>query len=907
MLARRNTADLAKKYYEFNLCLYQKVDFSYVDPTLVNSREIPKALFKVTPKMAIMALNKMPQCSCAEAAVREMSPETILAATRHNAFPEVEPGSFRALPLRAALFVTLVTATGGWLLANALESWNTADPAHFLFYLAIAVCASMLKIALPTVNGSMSVNFFFILIGLVDLSLPETMVIACAGAVAQNILRSRQPARPHQVLFNAATIAIAVAASFGVYHSPRLAELNLAHPIVLGIAACNCFLLNTLSVALVVSMTEKRPAWRVWHDCYFWCFPYYLGGSCVAWLISSLEQQMHWEASLLILPVLFFVYRSYRVYLDRLENEKRHVEEIAGLHVRTIEALALAIEAKDQTTHDHLRRVRIYAIEIGKDLGLSEHELEALRAAALLHDIGKLAVPEHIISKPGKLTPEEFEKMKIHPVVGAEILERVKFPYPVVPIVRCHHEKWDGSGYPAGLKADEIPIGARILSAVDCLDALASDRQYRKAIPLEKAMEIVRSESGKAFDPKVVEVLERRHVELEQKAVSAQIEASRLSTELKVARGEAPARGFENASTDFYLSGRNDAMSSIAAARHEVQMLFELTQDIGRSLSVSETLSLVAVRLKRLIPYDSIAVYVRRDAKLEPAYVNGENFRLFSSLEIPIGQGLSGWVADNNKPILNGNPSVEAGYLSDLTKFSTLRSALAVPLHGLNGNIGVLAIYRAEKDAFSREDLRILLAVGSKLAMSLENALLYQTVERSATTDYLTNLPNARSLFMRLESELARCKRTGVPFALIVCDLDGFKKVNDRFGHLEGNKVLRYVGHKLRESCREYDYVARMGGDEFVLLLPGMTPEAVNMRINELRRSISEADELLPETCKLSMSAGSSFFPQDSTEAEELLSTADLRMYKSKRGRQPEMYRLPEPAMQPDVLPLTYQ
>ena len=372
---------------------------------------------------------------------------------------------------------------------------------HFLFYLVIAIFASVLKIALPTVNGSMSINFFFILIGLVDLSLPETMVIACAGAVAQNLLKTRHPARLHQVLFNASTIAIAVTASFGVFHSQRLAEMNLGLPIVLGIAACYCFILNTLSVALVVAMSEGRPAWRVWHDCYFWCFPYYLGGSCIAWLISSLKQQLHWEASLLILPVLYFVYRSYRVYLDRLENEKRHVEEIAGLHVRTIEALALAIEAKDQTTHDHLRRVRIYAIEIGKELGLSDGELEALRAAALLHDIGKLAVPEHIISKPGKLTPEEFEKMKIHPVVGAEILERVQFPYPVVPIVRNHHEKWDGTGYPNGLKGHEIPIGARILAAVDCLDALASDRQYRKAIPLAKAMDIVRSESGKSFDP----------------------------------------------------------------------------------------------------------------------------------------------------------------------------------------------------------------------------------------------------------------------------------------------------------------------------------------------------------------------------------------------------------------------
>src|SRR5262250_684415 len=212
---------------------------------------------------------------------------------------------------------------------------------------------------------------------------------------------------------------------------------------------------------------------------------------------------------------MYWIYRSYRLYLGRLEDEKRHVEEMAGLHLRTIEALALAIEAKDHTTHDHLQRVRVYAIEVAKELGISPAEMEALHAAALLHDIGKLAIPEHIISKPGRLTPEEFEKMKIHPLVGAEILERVRFPYPVVPIVRAHHEKWDGSGYPYGLKGTEIPIGARILSAVDFLDAMASDRQYRRALPMQEVMARLQQESGKSFDPRVVGVLQRRYVAME--------------------------------------------------------------------------------------------------------------------------------------------------------------------------------------------------------------------------------------------------------------------------------------------------------------------------------------------------------------------------------------------------------
>src|SRR6202020_1478084 len=238
------------------------------------------------------------------------------------------------------------------------------------------------------------------------------------------------------------------------------------------------------------------------------------------------------------------------IYLGKLDDEKRHVEEMANLHLRTIEALALAIEAKDHTTHEHLQRVRVYAIEVGKELGVVGPELEALHAAALLHDIGKLAVPEHIISKPGRLTPEEFEKMKIHTLVGAEILERVRFPYPVVPIVRAHHEKLDGSGYPYGLKGTEIPIGARILSAVDYLDALASDRQYRRAMPLDEVMQRLSLESGKAFDPKVVEVLTRRYRSLENlaQAQSAAQSVPALPSALTISKGPAPDAGFENAS-----------------------------------------------------------------------------------------------------------------------------------------------------------------------------------------------------------------------------------------------------------------------------------------------------------------------------------------------------------------------
>jgi putative nucleotidyltransferase with HDIG domain len=299
---------------------------------------------------------------------------------------------------------------------------------------------------------------------------------------------------------------VSTALAYVVYHHP-LANLLIANrPILLGVSATVYFIANAGSIATVISLTERRPLTRILVDCYFWSFPYYLVGAGIAGTIAWLNQTFNWETSLLMVPAVYLIYRSYRLYLGKLEDEKRHVEEMANLHLRTIEALALAIEAKDHTTHEHLQRVRVYAIEVAKELGVDGPELEALHAAALLHDIGKLAVPEHIISKPGRLSPEEFEKMKIHTLVGAEILERVRFPYPVVPIVRAHHEKWDGSGYPDGLKGEAIPLGARIISVVDVFDALHTERPYKAALSRSDAVSLLIHETDAGYwDPKVVE------------------------------------------------------------------------------------------------------------------------------------------------------------------------------------------------------------------------------------------------------------------------------------------------------------------------------------------------------------------------------------------------------------------
>ena len=799
------------------------------------------------------------------------------------------------LSIQTKVFVGVTASLGVAVLGFALLHWQSQDLLRFLCYLAVALLASGLKVQLPGIDGTMSVNFLFILLGVLELSLPETLVIGCTATLVQSVWQTRNRLDPVKVLFNVAgMMANASALTYFGYH--WLAQrFGTNKPILLMVAALVFFFANTLPISIVIALTEGKSSRKVWSECYFWSFPYYLVGAAAVGLVGIVNRAAGWETSLLVLPLIYWVYRSYRLYLGRLEAEKervevekRHVEQIASLNMRTIEALALAIEAKDHTTHTHLQRVRIYAVAVAAELNLPEDEIEALRAAALLHDIGKLAVPEQIINKPGKLTLEEFEKMKVHPIVGAEILERVAFPYPVAPIVRSHHERWDGTGYPEGLSGTDIPIGARILAAVDCLDALASHRQYRPALPLAEAMSKVKDMAGSWFDPQVVEILESRYVELERAAQMSVAQMAEdtaatqgLSKSVRVERGLAPATGFEREPTLGMLDN-SDFLTSIASARQEAQTMFELSQDLGVSLSLSETLSVLSMRLRRMIPYDSIAVFVNRNGWLLPELVSGENFRMLSSLKIKVGEGLCGWVAANCKPMVNGNPQVEAGYVVDPGKHTTLQSALVVPLEGLNGVVGVLAMYQASRDAFTQDHLRILLAVASKVALSVENALKYQQAESSATTDYLTGLPNARSLFMHLAQEVARCRRMKTSLAVLVCDIDGFKQINDSFGHLEGDRLLREFTAQVKDVCRGYDYVARMGGDEFVITAPGLTPEAAAEKAERLNQAAIESGGTVCGREVITLSVGIAYCPDDGFDVERLLAEADRRMYSMK-------------------------
>ncbi|MEQ1947042.1 MAG: HD domain-containing phosphohydrolase [Bryobacteraceae bacterium] len=785
------------------------------------------------------------------------------------------------MPARAALVIALFAALGLAAVGMAVASWESQDLIKFAGFLLVAMFFSGMRFRVPGVMGTISPAIIFVLLAVLELSVTETIALGVAAMTVQSYWQETAIPPLPQVAFTVCSMAAASAAAAVVYH----AVASGVDPTVgLMLATLVLFIVNTAPVTVALAVAEEVSVLQTWKECYLRLLPYYFGSAAVAALVNFAGRYVGWQTVLLSGPAIYLVFRSYRLHLARIENEKKHVEDVSSLHLRTIEALAMAIEAKDSTTHEHLARVQVYAYELGRELGLKPQEMEALQAASILHDIGKLAVPEHIISKPGKLTPEEFEKMKIHPVVGAEILERVQFPYPVVPIVRAHHEKWDGSGYPAGLRGEDIPLGARILAAVDCLDALATDRQYRRALPLPEAMKVVQQESGKAFDPRVVELLSKRYVELE-KLAKAKIpsESGKLSTDVKVERGEAPAAGFEKMAAK---EGKpEDFVQQIAAARQEVQALFEISRDLGGSLSVSDTLSMLSVKLRNVVPHNTMVVWLRREEKLLPEFVTGDEHRLYGALQIPLGQGLSGWVIENLKPIVNGNPSVESGYLGDQAKTTALRSAIALPLEGVNGVIGVLALYSSERDHFSKDHLRLLMAVAGKIALAVESAQRFHALESSATTDALTGLSNARSLFVQLDSELARAKRDQQPITVMTFDLDGFKQINARFGHLEGDRALRAIAQQMRSACREYDTLARMGGDEFVLVMAGARLEDLEQRKQLFRGLISGVSRQLFSGELLPVSIGTAQFPDDGTDAEQLLAEADRKLYKEKRQR----------------------
>ncbi len=416
-----------------------------------------------------------------------------------------------------------------------------------------------------------------------------------------------------------------------------------------------------------------------------------------------------------------------------------------------------------------------------------------------------------------------------------------------------------------------------------------SDRPYRSALPLRQALNTLRAEKGRSFDPEITSILERRYKEMEQLAGKpAEKEPRGASTEgLKSQQQEDIGRLAAS-----LLAGSSTAAPSmldpIVSARRETQFLQALAADLSNALRVEDVLDFVHKRLSQLVGYDTLAIYCCNGENIELAAVTGGSSHLFSKRAFPIKGSLAGGVLATRTPMVNGDARLEPSYLNDSSVVQKLQSTLAVHFESGSQMKGVLALFHTDRNVFSRDELRIAQAASLHVGRAMESALKYQNAQESAVTDHLTGIPNARSLAVHLQREVARANREQCGLGVLVCDLDGFKQVNDRFGHLKGNQVLQHVANGLREVCRESDYLARMGGDEFVIVLPGLTEELGSPQIERLRSVALETGwKVCGEDC-LSMSVGVAIYPLHGPDSETLLAEADRRMYIDKQTRKPE-------------------
>lgn len=601
---------------------------------------------------------------------------------------------------------------------------------------------------------------------------------------------------------------------------------------------------------------------------------------------------------LVVLPAIIVAHLSYLIYRQNLAVKTKEISESSRIHLATVEALATAIDARDQVGIGHVRRTQIYAVGMGELLGLNSDEIQALRTGALLHDIGKLGVPDHILNKPGRLTPAEMEKMKIHSTVGASILEKVKFPYPVVQTVKYHHEMWDGTGYPEGLKKEEIPLTARILSVADAYDTLRGARPYRAAVSRDEARRFLLSGSGTQFDPKLVDIFLRNLKQFEM-----EVNAAGLAYEL------------DAQASDLFMGeeGANDEnqgyVEQIKRANREVFTLYELARVFSASLNLQDTLSLFVKKVGELMPFDTCAVYLLDKTKefATLSYAEGINAESLTGRRIKTGEGATGYVLGKRQAVYHINPALDFSFyhLESLQDYTAMAS---LPLIAHEQLIGAISLYSCELENYQDEHMRLLETISRIAADAISKSLYHAETETHALTDPMTNLPNARSLRIHFENEAARVNRNGSEFHLIMLDLDGFKAVNDTFGHKVGDLLLHEIAKVMRGQLREYDFLARYAGDEFVAIIPETNSEGMQELCQRMERAIHNFH--LPvgngQFARVGASIGAACYPPDGETIDQIIIAADQKMYSVKAARKqqqaaaqmsvnlPEIVEMPE-------------
>jgi putative nucleotidyltransferase with HDIG domain len=618
------------------------------------------------------------------------------------------------------VYLWSVVTAGFTVLALAIRGLYVEPIGYQWFILAaLTLVSGSATITLPSAYASVSASETFVFTAVLLYGPAAGTIIVALDALVISFWISKRRSEIHRALFNISAPAFSVWCAAKLFFlvagiAPLIKEPSPSYAILpaLIVFALAYFSFNSWLITFVIALEKHLNPVKVWTGNFLWMSLNYFAGASIAFLFVGYNRRIDIGYIGVIVPLLLVLYFTFKTTISRVEDADRHLEEVNRLYLSTIETLAMAIDAKDQVTHGHIRRVQLHATRLAKEVGVrDENLLKAIEAAALLHDMGKLAVPEYILNKPGKLTPAEFEKMKLHASVGADILSAIEFPYPVVPIVRHHHENWDGTGYPAGIKGTAIPIGARILAVIDCFDALTSDRPYRPRLTDEEALGILRERRGKMYDPMIVDTFFGVY---------------------SISPSELPRQGPPtDVLNTIALSRRNDESTTrsarIVRATAETDDMAESEDAIAAmvgTVDLADAGDVVATHLRHLIPTVLVVffAYDRASDELEARHVvGGRGAAAIRSLKIGLGQRLSGWVAANRQTIVNSDAVLDLGELAKSVSPS-LHSCLSTPLVFRDELVGVLSLYSDEQHGFQDEHRRVLEAMSSGIAHLLKTA-----------------------------------------------------------------------------------------------------------------------------------------------------------------------------------------
>ena len=612
--------------------------------------------------------------------------------------------------IRPIFYERAIASIGGGVLALAVWALIAAPPdVRWVALALLTVGAAQLMLRMPAVPVSFSISDIFTFAAALMFGPAAGAILAGIDAAVMSSRLAQTERSVRRLMFNVAAAGLAMALSSEAFFAisrttPFSADpaAVIGHGAALAVFALIYFVLNTGLVAVVIALGTRRGIWAVWRDHFMGLWPGYIGGAAAAGLGLFLISMQHGDLRALafVMPFPFILYITFRTVVAKMNDDVAHLTRINSIYLATIETLAQAVDARDEVTHDHLRRVQQNTIRLARELGVDDElQLRAIEAAALLHDIGKLAIPEHILNKPDKLTATEYEAMKLHAKIGAELLSPIDFPFPVVPIVRHHHEHWDGSGYPDGLKGDAIPIGARILSVADCFDALTSDRPYRRAYSHERALRIIREHSGVMYDPRIVDALMAIHAEL-----AAGTDAS-----------EAPAGVAGSIVHARQAVKGEDVDASISAAA--VHAAGRLGAAAGACVDIPGMCRAVADELSLRMPGLTIVVY-QYDQKLDALYARaagGVHASAVNGLTIGVGRRLTGWVGAHRKTITNSEAALDLGNIaSQLRPIPQL--CLSTPIADQGRLAGVLTVYSTTARPFTPADVAVFEMLAGLLA-----------------------------------------------------------------------------------------------------------------------------------------------------------------------------------------------